>query len=55
MPWAGRLFRRWLDPIDGAGARISVMGAAVLVIGYLTTLGLFAVVRWLQYWDFSHT
>jgi antibiotic biosynthesis monooxygenase (ABM) superfamily enzyme len=55
MPWAGRWFRRWLDPIDGAGARISAIGAGVLVVGYLVTLGLFAAVRWLQYWDFSHT
>ncbi|WP_319436998.1 antibiotic biosynthesis monooxygenase [Mycobacterium sp. RTGN5] len=55
MPWAGRWFRRWLDPIDGAGIRISVMGAGVLVVGYLVTLAVFAAVRWLQYWDFSHT
>jgi hypothetical protein len=55
MPWAGRWFRRWLDPIEGAGARISVIGAGVLVVGYLVTLGLFAAVRWLQYWDFSRT
>ncbi|GAY14252.1 antibiotic biosynthesis monooxygenase [Mycobacterium sp. shizuoka-1] len=55
MPWAGRWFRRWLDPIDGAATRTSVLGAGVLVVGYLITLGVFAAVRWLQYWDFSPT
>jgi uncharacterized protein len=54
MPWAGRWFRRWLDPIDGAGARISILGAGVLVIGYLVTLTVFALVHWLQYWDYSN-
>ncbi|KDF00338.1 hypothetical protein Y900_015655 [Mycolicibacterium aromaticivorans JS19b1 = JCM 16368] len=53
MPWVGRWFRRWLDPIDGAGVRISVLGASVILVGYLVTLGVFAVVRWLQYWDFA--
>lgn len=51
MPWAGRLFRRWLDPIDGAGRRISVQGAAVMLVGYAITLVIFATVHWLQYWD----
>ncbi|BBZ79203.1 hypothetical protein MANY_45400 [Mycolicibacterium anyangense] len=53
MPWAGRLFGIWLDPVDGAGARISALGAAVLAVGYLLTLGVFATVQWLQYWDYS--
>ncbi|MBB3748062.1 hypothetical protein FHT44_000523 [Mycolicibacterium sp. BK634] len=53
MPWAGRLFRRWLDPIDGAGIRISILGGGVLVVGYLVTLAVFALVPWLQYWDYS--
>jgi antibiotic biosynthesis monooxygenase (ABM) superfamily enzyme len=55
MPLAGQWFRRWLDPIDGAGTRISVVGAGVLVVGYLATLAMFAAVQWLQYWDFSRT
>ena len=53
MPWVGQRFRRWLDPIDGAGVRISVFGASVILVGYLVTLSVFAIVRWLQYWDFS--
>lgn len=53
MPLAGQRFRRWLDPVDGAGARISAVGAAVLVGGYLVTLAVFAAVQWLQYWDYS--
>lgn len=55
MPWAGRRFRRWLDPVDGAGVRTTALGAAVLVAGYLATLALFASVQWLQYWDYSHS
>ncbi|MGY4710908.1 antibiotic biosynthesis monooxygenase [Mycolicibacterium sp. CBM1] len=55
MPWAGRRFGRWLDPVDGAGAGISAFGAAVLVVGYLVTLTVFAAVRWLQYWDYART
>jgi antibiotic biosynthesis monooxygenase (ABM) superfamily enzyme len=53
MPWAGRRFRRWLDPIDGASRRVSVLGAAVMVGGYAVTLMLFATVQWLQFWDYS--
>lgn len=54
MPWAGRRFRLWLDPVDGAGTRISALGAGVLVVGYVVTLTVFASVRWLQYWDYGH-
>jgi len=53
MPWAGRWFGRWLDPIDGAGRRVSLVGAAVVLAGYLLTLVLFATVRELQYWDYG--
>jgi antibiotic biosynthesis monooxygenase (ABM) superfamily enzyme len=53
MPRAGQLFRRWLDPIDGAGTRVSVIGAGLLVVGYLGTLALFAAVPFLQYWDYA--
>jgi antibiotic biosynthesis monooxygenase (ABM) superfamily enzyme len=53
MPWAGRRFRLWLDPVDGAGTRTSALGAAVLVAGYVLTLALFAAVQWLQYWDYA--
>ncbi len=53
MPWAGRRFRLWLDPVDGAGTGTSALGAAVLAAGYLLTLVLFAAVQWLQYWDYA--
>ncbi|MDT5073737.1 MAG: uncharacterized protein QOH82_3057 [Mycobacterium sp.] len=53
MPNVTKPFRRWLDPVDGAGVRISAMGAAVIVGGYALTLALFASVRWLQFWDYA--
>ena len=53
MPWAGRWFRRWLDPVDGAGARTSALGAAAVIAGYAVTLTVFATVQWLQYWDYG--
>jgi antibiotic biosynthesis monooxygenase (ABM) superfamily enzyme len=53
MPWAGRRFRLWLDPVDGAGTHISALGAAVLIAGYVLTLAVFAAVQWLQYWDYA--
>ncbi len=55
MPWAGQQFRRWLDPVEGAATRVSAVGAAVLLVGYLLTLTVFAAVQWLQYWDYSRT
>lgn len=53
MPWAGRGFRRWLDPVDGAGARTSALGAVAVIAGYVVTLAVFATVQWLQYWDYG--
>lgn len=53
MPWAGRGFRRWLDPVDGAGMRTSALGTVVVVAGYALTLAVFATVQWLQYWDYG--
>jgi antibiotic biosynthesis monooxygenase (ABM) superfamily enzyme len=44
VPAASRPFRRWLDPIDGASARISLAGAAVVVIGYAASLTIFVLV-----------
>ncbi|MEU6186844.1 antibiotic biosynthesis monooxygenase [Nocardia sp. NPDC047038] len=52
-PAVARRFRRWLDPVDGANPRISIVGAAVVVVLYALTLLLFASVRWLQYWDYD--
>ena len=50
MPTVSSWCRRWLDPIDGAGLRISLRGAAVAVVVYLASLTVFATVGWLQYW-----
>ena len=52
MPWVSRPFRRWLDPVDGAGLRISVVGMAAIVALYALTLALFATVHELQFWDY---
>jgi antibiotic biosynthesis monooxygenase (ABM) superfamily enzyme len=43
VPAASVPFRRWLDPIDGAPARISLAGAAVVVVAYGALLALFAL------------
>lgn len=53
MPAAAARMRRWLDPVDGAGVRASVRGAAVVVAVYAVTLAVFATVTWLQYWDYG--
>src|SRR6202165_5804311 len=53
MPAASRAFRRWLDPIDGASLRVSLAGAAVIVVLYAATLLLFASVKSLQFWDYG--
>jgi antibiotic biosynthesis monooxygenase (ABM) superfamily enzyme len=52
VPAVSRPFRRWLDPVEGAGARIGLAGAAVVVLGYAAALLLFAFVRWLQFWGY---
>ncbi|WP_081282263.1 antibiotic biosynthesis monooxygenase [Mycobacterium asiaticum] len=44
VPAASRPFRRWLDPIDGASARVSVAGSAVIVVGYALLLAFFSLV-----------
>ncbi|QIV85254.1 antibiotic biosynthesis monooxygenase [Mycolicibacterium frederiksbergense] len=53
MPWASRPFRRWLDPVDGAGWRSSLAGASVILLLYAVTLLLFGSVTWLQFWDYA--
>ena len=53
MPAASRPLRRWLDPVDGAGVRVSLVGAVVLLAGYAVTLTLFASVQQLQFWDYA--
>jgi len=52
MPTVTGWFRRWLDPVDGAGPRTSLIGAGIVVVVYLATLALFASVNWLQFWDY---
>ncbi|MGN2637582.1 antibiotic biosynthesis monooxygenase [Nocardia takedensis] len=51
-PAAAAAFRRWLDPVDGAGWRRGLVGATVVAALYAATLALFASVPWLQYWDY---
>ena len=50
MPLATRAFSRWLDPVDGAGLRVSVFGAVAVVAVYAVTLWLFAAVDSLDFW-----
>jgi antibiotic biosynthesis monooxygenase (ABM) superfamily enzyme len=52
MPTVTRPFRKWLDPVDGASGRISVIGGVVVVVLYAVTLAVFASVKWLQFWDY---
>jgi antibiotic biosynthesis monooxygenase (ABM) superfamily enzyme len=44
VPAVSRPFRRWLDPIDGASARISLAGATVIASAYAALLVLFLVI-----------
>ncbi|MEU7632427.1 antibiotic biosynthesis monooxygenase [Nocardia sp. NPDC049220] len=52
-PAIARCFRRWLDPVDGAGWWVGTVGAAAVVVLYALTLLLFASVQWLHYWDYQ--
>jgi hypothetical protein len=52
MPAVTGWFRRWLDPVEGAGTRVSVIGAAIVAGVYAVTLTIFATVTWLQFWDY---
>jgi antibiotic biosynthesis monooxygenase (ABM) superfamily enzyme len=45
VPAASLPFRRWLDPIDGASSRISLVGASVIAGGYVALLLLFTLVE----------
>lgn len=51
-PLAAKVFKRWLDPAEGAAIRITVLGGVVLGVLYAASLWLFASVRWLQFWDY---
>lgn len=50
MPTAGRVLQRWLDPRTGAGWRVSLLGALVVIAGYLIFLTIFGSVEYLQFW-----
>jgi len=49
VPRTSQAFRRWLDPIDGAGLRTSLIGAAVIGLSYAVMLVIFGSVTWLHY------
>lgn len=50
MPAAGRALQRWLDPKRGAGWRVSLLGALVVIAGYVVFLTIFGSVEYLQFW-----
>ena len=50
MPTVSRWCRRWLDPVDGAGLRVTLRGAVVAVLVYVVSLAAFATVDVLQFW-----
>lgn len=53
MPFAVRRMRRWLDPVDGAALGVTLRGVGVVLTGYAAALAVFALVTWLQYWDYN--
>ncbi len=50
MPAVTGLFRPWLDPVQGSGWKITLVGVLVIIVVYVLTLTLFANVTWLQFW-----
>lgn len=48
MPLAARLLGRWLDPVEGAGRRISLLGTAGVCLGYVVLFVIFGTVGFLQ-------
>ncbi|MBJ8348933.1 antibiotic biosynthesis monooxygenase [Antrihabitans sp. YC2-6] len=53
IPPVSKWFSKWLDPIDGAGLRTSIVGAFIVSAVYVATLALFLSVQWLQFWDYN--
>lgn len=49
VPAASRMFRRWLDPVDGAGWRFSLAGAGVIVACYAVIILIFGWISWLHF------
>jgi uncharacterized protein len=52
MPTVTGWFRRWLDPLDGAGRRITVIGTLAAAVVIAVCLTLFGTIFWLQYWHY---
>ncbi len=48
MPLAARLLGRWLDPVEGAGRRTSLLGTAGVCAGYVVLFVIFGTVGFLQ-------
>ena len=48
MPLSSRLLRRWLDPVEGAGRRASLLGAVGVCAGYVVLFVIFGTVGFLQ-------
>ncbi|MTD14579.1 antibiotic biosynthesis monooxygenase [Nakamurella sp. YIM 132087] len=53
MPLVTGRFRRWLDPVDGAGLRITLLGLAAALLVIAICLAVFGTVQWLQFWDYQ--
>ena len=48
MPLSARLLGRWLDPVEGAGAKVSAIGAVAVCAGYLLMFLIFGTVGFLK-------
>ncbi len=53
MPTATRIFRFWLDPVDGAPLKPTLIGVAIILAVYAVTLGVFTI-KELQFWDYAN-
>ncbi len=51
MPMATRIFRLWLDPIDGAPLKVTLIGAGIILALYAVELLVFQI-TFLQYWHY---
>ena len=53
MPLATRIFRFWLDPVDGAPLKVTIIGALIVLAVYAATLLIFEI-TWLQFWAWDY-